>query len=258
MGSNAPNLRRFKRQELLLRLGGRLGALRATHRIALRPASSSTVLWTRNCPLRRHRPRIGCLRLSSALVYLYPREERDSVISTLRCVAFPKAILSQYQLTQSKINASCYKSVSRAWWNGRHARLRNQKLAISEGFIPFKKVSRHHWFNWRNSISRPSTLVVDPRGNTVAKSVANLKCPNFFSKRSRRTFFSEICVSMIGQLCVSFGEELLPAREAARPSALLAFRAAFLLKPNERPSTDVSAVDIKFDVAAPLVDHTYV
>ena len=124
MGSNAPNLRRFKRQELLLRLGGRLGALRATHRIALRPASSSTVIWARNCPLCHHSPRIGCLRLSSALVYLYPREERDSVISTLRCVAFPKAILSQYQLTQSKINASCCKSVSRAWWNGRHARLR--------------------------------------------------------------------------------------------------------------------------------------
>jgi hypothetical protein len=46
----------------------------AIHLTCLRPASSSMVIRTRNRPLRRHRPRTACLRLSSSLVYLWQRE----------------------------------------------------------------------------------------------------------------------------------------------------------------------------------------
>jgi hypothetical protein len=45
-------------------------ASNGTHLTALRPESSSTVIRATKPPLRFHRPRIGCLRLSRTLLYL--------------------------------------------------------------------------------------------------------------------------------------------------------------------------------------------
>jgi hypothetical protein len=45
-----------------------------TYLTALRPPLSSTLMQATKFPFRFQRPRIGCLRLSRTLVYLYRRE----------------------------------------------------------------------------------------------------------------------------------------------------------------------------------------
>ena len=49
-------------------------ASKGIHFTTLRPASSTTVMRAKNFPFRRQSPRIGCLRLSRTLVYLYRHE----------------------------------------------------------------------------------------------------------------------------------------------------------------------------------------
>jgi len=85
-----------QRSEFLLRFGGCLGVQRHPFDCLARPASSSTVIRATKLPLRRHRPRIACLRLSRTLVYLYSVNLNLNQFdcSALPCVSYGNTVAS--------------------------------------------------------------------------------------------------------------------------------------------------------------------
>ena len=80
-------------------------------------------------------PRIGCLRAWRTLVYQC-RRPLECRTTTVGRAWVPGKNLPQSEVSLTGVSCSC--SVSRAWWNGRHARLRIPPIATPQGFTPFR------------------------------------------------------------------------------------------------------------------------